>query len=113
MPIARKIRLGGATCCFDQTAHSLDQRKIDFRNFVRAQPIMHRASLQRQRQNAQLLHFQFRQRRRQQFVKKTFLFGGNRGRTPDARANVAAKRFFQIRNNVVTDAIAQRRTVAV
>src|SRR2546423_8512742 len=128
-PSLQKNLPGAATCMsilgkigfrgrggIEQRAHALDEIKTKVDNLFAAQPRSNGAALDGHGKGAQLFDAELSQLcqfGRQQLFKEALFFARDGGGAPNVLANVAAKRFFQIWNDAVPDAITQRSEILV
>ena len=114
VPIFRKIHFRDLSILVGERTNALDHVESDVRNVLCTQPFQERPALKRNGQPPKLCHGKIRMCRITQLALDPFLFlSSYHCRSPNVLANVSAKRFLQIRNNSMSNAVAKWREIFV
>src|SRR4029077_1342786 len=114
MFILRQIYFRDRCASIGERANTLDRIESNVRDVLCPQPFPERPTLKGDWQRTKLYHGEICMCRITQFALDPFLFiSSNDSRSPNVLADVAAKHFLQIRNDPMSNAVAQRCEIFV
>src|SRR4029077_13596390 len=109
-----KIHFCDSSVTIGERPNALDRVESNVRDVLRPQPFQQSPPLKRDWQRAKLYHGEFCMCRITQFALDPFFFiRNNHSCSPNILADVAAKHFLQIRNDPMSNAIAERGEIFI